>query len=243
MKLYKSVQIGNSWNLSSNDGLISLKRDHDYSDCVLGMDATGPFWIAGFCEIYRGSVEYILANGRIVLAPRRYFVFIPPRSVVRWRFNGTQQTIRAMLSRTKSPPATSKYAFITEVDFSTTANGTRICVEHCDDPSALALRCKSLLDDSFTESIQIEKIAKQLQTSPTVMGRYFRRDYGLSPIKYRNSLRSLEAAIKLLEDKPITEVFQDVGFADLSRFYKTFKSVTSLSPGQFQPKKSRKTPR
>lgn len=244
MKVRTSVQVGKSWDIQSDDGLFFLKRQHDRSDSVDAQDTPGPYWIAGLCETFRGTAEYLLADGTSLVAPNRYFIFIPPFSIVRLRLVGTKQTIRAVLSRTKAPPIESKHAFLIDADpLSSTTDGVRRSIEYCISPKSIAFRSKALIDEGYFEPLKIENVAKRLQTSSTVMGRYFKRDFGCSPIQYRNSLRVMDAALKLAESKTISEVFQDVGFEDLSRFYKTFKAVATVSPGRFRAKKSRKTPR
>jgi len=238
MRVRTSVHVGKSWDVQSSDGFFSLKRRHDRLDSIYGQDTPGSFWIAGLCETSRGTVEYLLADGTSVVAPKRYFIFIPPFSIVRVRLAGTKQTIRAVLSRTKAPPVESKHAFLIEADpLLSTTDLARRSIEYCISPSSIAFRSKALIDEGYFEPLKIQNVAKKLRTSSTVMGRYFKKDFGCSPIQYRNSLRVMDAAMKLVEGQTISEVFQDVGFEDLSRFYRTFRAIATVTPGRFRSKR------
>jgi AraC-like DNA-binding protein len=44
-------------------------------------------------------------------------------------------------------------------------------------------------------------------------------------------LRVADATFRLSKGEPIIEISQDVGYNDLSRFYKQFRKSTNTSPG------------
>ena len=52
----------------------------------------------------------------------------------------------------------------------------------------------------------------------------------MSPSAYLHHLRVAEATFRLAVGEPIIEISMDVGYNDLSRFYKQFHKVTKTSP-------------
>jgi AraC-like DNA-binding protein len=49
----------------------------------------------------------------------------------------------------------------------------------------------------------------------------------------------MDALVQFAEGAAPAQVFQDVGFDDLSRFYKIFRKVTCAPPGAYRPARSR----
>jgi two-component system response regulator YesN len=69
-----------------------------------------------------------------------------------------------------------------------------------------------------------------LNISHEHLSRQFKKDYGLSPSAYLHKLRVAEATFRLTLGEEIIDISQDVGYNDLSRFYKQFKKATHTSP-------------
>jgi len=85
------------------------------------------------------------------------------------------------------------------------------------------------------EPLDLETTAKEAGISPFHFLRMFSRVLGVTPHQYlvRSRLRN---AARLLagEDRTITEVALDVGFADLSNFVRTFHRAARVSPRNFR---------
>ena len=103
------------------------------------------------------------------------------------------------------------------------ASGDLIRVGRADAPSPLAVKVKNTIDRSYRTPRQLSEIAAELGISPAVMSRYFKKAYGLPPVHYRHHLRTMEAMMRLLEGRSVKDVYLDVGFDDLSRFYRHFR--------------------
>lgn len=103
----------------------------------------------------------------------------------------------------------------------------------------MAEKIKSAIDKTYTTSNQLSEIAKDLRVAPATMSRYFKKDYGMPPVRYRHNVRVMDGMMRLLEGQAIKEVFQDVGFEDVSRFYKQFSAFACASPATYRPKKSK----
>lgn len=57
--------------------------------------------------------------------------------------------------------------------------------------------------------------------------------YGMPPVRYRHQVRVMDALMRFAEGAVPADVFQDVGFEDLSRFYKIFRTVACAPPGAY----------
>ena len=91
------------------------------------------------------------------------------------------------------------------------------------------------LDANSHAHIDLESTAKEAGVSPFHFLRMFAKALGVTPHQYL--LRSrLRHAARLLadEDRAITDIALDVGFADLSNFVRTFHRAAGVSPGSFR---------
>jgi methylphosphotriester-DNA--protein-cysteine methyltransferase len=66
------------------------------------------------------------------------------------------------------------------------------------------------------------------------MSRAFKSSYGMPPVRYRHVIRTMDGMMRLLDGEPVTRVFQDVGFDDLTRFYQHFKRYTLSPPSKYR---------
>ena len=98
-------------------------------------------------------------------------------------------------------------------------------------PSLLSMKTKSLIDKNFLIYPSIARIAQRLNVSHEHLSRQFKRDFGLSPSTYLHQLRISEATLRLSSgEEEIIDISAEVGYNDLSRFYKQFKKTTQTSP-------------
>ena len=106
----------------------------------------------------------------------------------------------------------------------------RQAIDVCSKPSLLSLNAKRLIDENYLIYPSIARIADRLKISHAHLSRQFKKDYGLSPSEYLHKLRVAEATFRLSRGEEIIEISQDVGYNDLSRFYKQFRKATHTSP-------------
>lgn len=99
-------------------------------------------------------------------------------------------------------------------------------------PSLLSIKCKRLIDENYPAFPSIKRIATRLEVSHEHMTRTFKRDFGISPSAYLHHLRVAEATFRLSLGEEIIDISGDVGYNDLSRFYRQFKKKTATSPGE-----------
>lgn len=98
-------------------------------------------------------------------------------------------------------------------------------------PSSLSLNAKRLIDENYQVYPSIRRIAERLKISHEHLSRQFKKDYGISPSNYLHKLRVADATFRLSVGEPIVDISMDVGYNDLSRFYKQFRKNTRTSPG------------
>ena len=97
--------------------------------------------------------------------------------------------------------------------------------------SFLSRKAKSLIDENYQFYPSIARIATRLGVSHAHLSRQFKRDYGMTPSDYFRKLRVADASLRLARGEEIINVSHDVGYNDLSRFYKQFRQTTNTSPG------------
>jgi len=91
------------------------------------------------------------------------------------------------------------------------------------------------IDEHAHEPVDLERSAGAVELSPYHFLRLFSRALGVTPHQYL--LRSrLRRAARLLaeEERSITDVALDAGFADLSNFVRTFSRAAGVSPRRFR---------
>ncbi len=91
----------------------------------------------------------------------------------------------------------------------------------------------SYIEKNFCLNTDMQTIAEMSYTSLSNLEKNFKKLFGMSPLKYRNSLRINRAKILLLGGKSISETAIELGFPDVYYFTKTFKGITGKTPGQF----------
>lgn len=91
------------------------------------------------------------------------------------------------------------------------------------------------LDANAHEPVDLERAARQAGVSPFHFLRLFAGIVGVTPHQYllRSRLRRAARALAT-DDRPVSDIALDVGFADLSNFVRTFHRAAGLSPRGFR---------
>jgi AraC-like DNA-binding protein len=91
------------------------------------------------------------------------------------------------------------------------------------------------LDANAHEPVDLESAARQAGLSPYHFLRLFANILGVTPHQYLLRSRLRRAARALAEDdRPVSDIALDVGFADLSNFVRTFRRAAGVSPRGFR---------
>lgn len=109
------------------------------------------------------------------------------------------------------------------------------CVESS--RSSPILKGVLLLKQSYLEALPIETFARESNMSISLFRQLFRKQYGMSPLQYRNLLR-IHRARQLLEydDSTVSEVAYASGFENVGYFCRCYKKYTGETPKQTRQK-------
>ena len=96
----------------------------------------------------------------------------------------------------------------------------------------LVARAKRMLDARFAEhGLTLAALAAELHTVPEHLCRMFRQEHGISPVRYRNQLRT-QAARALLRNThlPCKAIADRLGYSDLYTFSKAYRRAAGRAP-------------
>ena len=94
-----------------------------------------------------------------------------------------------------------------------------------------------MLEQTYLENLPIEKYAAESHVSVNTFRSVFQKQFGMSPLKYRNYLR-IERAKELLSEGcfTVTEVAYASGFENIGYFCRYYRQLTGEAPGQTKRK-------
>lgn len=88
-----------------------------------------------------------------------------------------------------------------------------------------------LLERNYLESIPVAKLAEASNISISLFRTLFNKQYGMSPIQYRNRLRIQRAATILAEGScTVSEAAYACGFENIGYFCRYYKRITGETP-------------
>jgi len=211
---------------------------------------TGGGWMLEIVKAASGDL-YFFCDGEAVRTDSQCFgIYYPPFSIVEMfvrEFHGTVKGVGSAEMQRDLPgsPTMFDVALIDlsnpRLVLSSAANMQLIPVSS--KPSILSLRAKSLIDKNYQVHPSIRRIADRLNISHEHLSRQFKRDFHLSPSSYLHKLRMAEANKKLSAGEEIIDVSGEVGYNDLSRFYKQFRKQHQTSPGNCKATLLKSTPK
>ena len=210
-------------------------------------EGTSPFvfcrgWLLEVIEVESGEFCFYHDSKKVGPEGSSFGVFYPPFSFVRSYVRELKGRVTGV-GRTGVLPGLPRSPVMFEADFrdrfvsaaqalevlASARNVQSISVNS--NPSLLSIRTKRLIDENYLIFPSIARIAGRLNVSHSHLSRQFKRDFEMSPSEYLHHLRVAEATFRLLTGEEIIDVSQEVGYNDLSRFYKQFRKNTKTSPG------------
>ncbi len=93
---------------------------------------------------------------------------------------------------------------------------------------------KVYIDENYQESIDLEQISKQAFLSRFHFHRLFRQVYKRTPHQYLTQKRLNKAKDLLSENKPVTDVCNEVGFESIGSFSVLFKKEIGFAPQYYR---------
>jgi AraC-like DNA-binding protein len=199
-------------------------------------------WLLEIIDAEEGDY-YFISNGEDVRSTaKRFGVFYPSFSITRSCIRSFKGSVHGVGSA-ESLEGLPRGPFIFETDHDEKFNDSREAlnvlaratnprpIDVNSKPSLITIKAKRLIDENYLAFPSIARIAGRLQVTPEHLSRTFKLDLGLTPSQYLRKLRVADATFRLSKGEPIIDISHDVGYNDLSRFYKQFRKTTNTSPG------------
>ena len=98
-------------------------------------------------------------------------------------------------------------------------------------------RALSILQNSFKERLAMERLAQEVNLSPSAFYRHFKRLLQVTPLQYQKYLRLQEAQQLLWAGWEVQQAAYEVGYESPSQFSRDFKRRFGLSPSAVGPGK------
>lgn len=91
------------------------------------------------------------------------------------------------------------------------------------------------IDRHYTRPLGLPELAEAAHMSSTAFSKYFTKCNGIGPAQYIIRKR-IALAVRLLEetDRTVLEIALECGFRNMANFYKAFRSLTGLVPGEYR---------
>lgn len=101
--------------------------------------------------------------------------------------------------------------------------------------NSIVFQAIEFIHQHYREDITVHFIASNLNISNSYLSQIFKKELGISIIKYIITYR-IQKAKELIasSDELVCHVAARVGFFEVKHFSKTFKKVTGLSPMQYK---------
>ena len=96
------------------------------------------------------------------------------------------------------------------------------------------VNAKLYIDENYQGPINLESVSKRAFISKFHFHRLFRRVYKKTPHEYITSKRIDKAKKLLAENKPVTEVCNEVGFESIGSFSILFKKEIGFAPQYYR---------
>jgi AraC-like DNA-binding protein len=200
-------------------------------------------WLLELLELEAGDVSFAVDGAEICPSFTALAIFYPPFTITRPCFRNTTARLKGLAGTVALPAEFLNDPIVFETDFAGSPQTVTDVVgilrngRHAETiaahpkPSLLSLKAKRLIDENYRIFPSIARIAARLAVSHEHLTRQFRKDFALSPSAYLHQLRIADATFRLAQGEPIIDVSGEVGYHDLSRFYKQFRKSTAASPG------------
>lgn len=228
------------------DGAYLFEDELEVRGCLTAKVITCAAWLFELYELSDGELFFESGGSQVRPATRRFGVFYPPYTISLPCFRETRGRLVGVAGLAPPPAGAPAAPVLFDTRFAARpgssaevfevvrAGAGRRPVESNPGPSLLSLRAKRLIDEHHLIDPAIGRVAARLGVTHAHLSRQFRRDFGMSPSEYLRQLRVADAPLRLARGEQIVSVSQEVGYNDLSRFYKQFRKTTRTSPGACQ---------
>lgn len=227
-------------------GWLRFERSHRWNPESQEIDVFGNCWSIAWTDFTNNQVS-VYSQNKLLALNGNLALLIPPRSIVDWRFRGGEIYWQAILSNESWPSdfPTKATAYlrssndylpktIDELRVYLNSHSILAPIERTLECSFVASKVQDFIHEHWDVDISIEALCKQMGYDHSVVDRSFKLAFGLSPIQYRNRMRIIDGAHRLLlGEGNVTDITFDVGFNGTSNFNKHFKKLMKVPPSQY----------
>jgi AraC-like DNA-binding protein len=179
----------------------------------------------------------VTARGE-VLAPTRFVLAVPPRSILVMRFE--QADVRAegtgavgALDGHLVPAVEQMKAGTSPAAAIARPQRVLASLDPDRDVAPVLATARARLHDVIGALAPVRTVAAELELRPETLTRRFAATYGIEPKHYCHRARLFDAAVRLFAGASIVDAALDAGFNDLKRFYVQFRRLLDATPGQY----------
>lgn len=102
-----------------------------------------------------------------------------------------------------------------------------------------SLAVKTMLEyinNNFMRDISLDDVACTVKLHPNYASSLFNKEMGMHFVQYLNNCRVMKAKAFLIKnpDMPLTNISKMAGFQSLEHFYKVFKKISGVTPGDYR---------
>ena len=203
-------------------------------------------WLFELYELKTGELFFLRDDAQIRPKTKCFGVFYPPFTISQPSFKNVKARLVGVAATDALPSGFTTIPVVFETIFTESPSGLKEVIQIVDSghnrqgvefnskPSLLSLRAKRLIDENYLIYPSIARLAARLGVTHEHLSRQFKRDFRMSPSAYLHQVRLADATLRLAKNEKIVNVSQDVGYNDLSRFYKQFRKTNKTSPGLCQ---------
>lgn len=224
------------------DGLYRMDQEIEVCGVEKGYDGTGPYWVVGHVQILSGSLSFLVDAGEVQAPSDSILMVMPQNSIVEVKADNIETINRAAFSRQVqiqglpnepivfAVPKETTLRSKEEVELALAQVNSPLRISRNTNPHVMSLKIKDYLGVNFDKDLSLPELAEEARMTGEALSRVFKKDWGKSPIQYRNWLRVMDSFRLISEKSAIIDTAYDVGFNDLSRFHKQFKSTVGYTP-------------
>jgi AraC-like DNA-binding protein len=203
-------------------------------------------WLLECYALDDGEVVFRSGSAEVRPGASQFACFYPPFALSRPCLHAARGRVRGLAATAPLPPGLSAGPVLFAAAFDGRPASLaaafdlvrraqpRQPIDACPAPASLSRAAKQLIDENVHASPGIGRVAARLGVTHAHLTRQFKRDFGLTPSAYLHQLRLADAPLRLALGQPILDVSHEVGYNDLSRFYKQFRQRALATPGACQ---------
>lgn len=224
------------------DGAYFFEDELEANGVLAGKVITCAAWLLEVYELQGGELFFARGEKQVRPNEKRFGVLYPPFSITQSCFENARGRLTGIASIEALPEEFTSVPVVFDISFAGMpmsvsqvkeilhSSCNRQSIEANPRASPLSRKAKKLIDENYLVRLSMARIAARIGVTHEHFTRQFKRDFDMSPTAYLHQLRIADATFRLAKGEEIIAISQEVGYNDLSRFYKQFRKSTKTSP-------------